>query len=314
MSSTLTKEPPVIAPAPEELKLGRRHSRKAGLFDPELLKTAFRQSLVMLRPDIQWKNPVMFTVEVGTVLTLIYTIAKLFGYTARRPVGYLLWLDFWLVATLLFANFASAIAEARGTWGCGRLTRQVVISLLMLGTPFHKGESQTKNGSRGAKMVAALSSSYLCYNLSPSFPAQARQDDAECGGYAFALLQFHPEDAAGVELDSLSRTDYLDHESGVQLRFWVEAQGDFAALAFDCGNAQALAHGLEHRKLEQIFYRLGQRAEAIRKFFAYVLAFRFRGYRRNPFVGAQAQIFAGDVLFWNSHIHPEIDGGAQFER
>ena len=34
----------------------------------------------MLRPDIQWKNPVMFVVEVGTVLTLIYTIAKLFGY------------------------------------------------------------------------------------------------------------------------------------------------------------------------------------------------------------------------------------------
>ena len=217
MSSTVDKQLPTTTPASDDLKLVRRHSRRARLFDPELLRAAFKHSLVMLRPDIQWKNPVMFVVEVGTVLTLIYTVAKLFGYTSAAPVGYLLWLDFWLVATLLFANFASSIAEARGTWGCGRLTRQVVISLLMLGTPFHKGESQTKNGSRGAKMVAALSSSYLCYNLSPSFPAQARQDDAECGGYAFALLQFHPEDAAGVELDSLSRTDYLDHESGVQI-------------------------------------------------------------------------------------------------
>ncbi len=114
MPNTLTKEPPVTGPTPEELKLGRRHSRKAGLFEPELLKTAFRQSLVMLRPDIQWKNPVMFTVEVGTVLTIIYTIAKLLGYQSAAGVGYLLALDFWLVATLLFANFASAIAEARG--------------------------------------------------------------------------------------------------------------------------------------------------------------------------------------------------------
>jgi K+-transporting ATPase ATPase B chain len=79
-----------------------------------LLKPAFRQSLVMLRPDIQWKNPVMFTVEVGTVLTIIYTIANYLGYQSAAGVGYLLALDFWLVATLLFANFASAIAEARG--------------------------------------------------------------------------------------------------------------------------------------------------------------------------------------------------------
>ena len=114
MSSTLVKEPPKIGPRFEELKLGRRHSRKAGLFEPELLKTAFRQSLVMLRPDIQWKNPVMFVVEVGTVLTIIYTIAKLLGYQSAAPLKYLLSLDFWLVSTLLFANFASAIAEARG--------------------------------------------------------------------------------------------------------------------------------------------------------------------------------------------------------
>ena len=114
MSSTLMKEPLRIGPTPEELKLGRRHSRRAGIFDPELLKPAFRQSLVMLRPDIQWKNPVMFVVEVGTVLTIIYTIANLLGYQSTAGVGYLLALDFWLVATLLFANFASAIAEARG--------------------------------------------------------------------------------------------------------------------------------------------------------------------------------------------------------
>jgi len=101
-------------PSPEDLKISRRHSRKAGLFDPQLMKTAFWESLVMLRPDIQWKNPVMFVVEVGTVLTLIYTVAKAFGVASAASMGYLLSLDFWLIATLLFANFASAIAEARG--------------------------------------------------------------------------------------------------------------------------------------------------------------------------------------------------------
>jgi K+-transporting ATPase ATPase B chain len=99
---------------PQELKLKRRHSRQAGLLDPQLLKVAFRQSLIMLRPDIQWKNPVMFVVEVGTVLTLLYTVAVLFGYESQATLGYLVQLDIWLVLTLLFANFASALAEARG--------------------------------------------------------------------------------------------------------------------------------------------------------------------------------------------------------
>ena len=54
MSNVVTEDPPVSVPTPEELKLGRRHSRKAGLFEPELLKIALRQSLIMLRPDIQW--------------------------------------------------------------------------------------------------------------------------------------------------------------------------------------------------------------------------------------------------------------------
>jgi K+-transporting ATPase ATPase B chain len=98
-----------------EAKLARRHARRQGLFEPFLLRTAFVQSLVMLRPDIQWKNPVMFVVEVGTVLSIIYTIAKFLNpneYLAGR--AYLIALDFWLLLTILFANFAEALAEARG--------------------------------------------------------------------------------------------------------------------------------------------------------------------------------------------------------
>ncbi len=114
MRGISAQESPAAASTSEELKLGRRHSRRAGLFDPDILKPAFIQSLVMLRPDIQWKNPVMFVVEVGTVLTGLYTVARLLGYESAVSASYLLALDFWLVATLLFANFASAVAEARG--------------------------------------------------------------------------------------------------------------------------------------------------------------------------------------------------------
>ncbi len=93
----------------------RRLSRRKGLFAPDLLKTALVQSLVMLRPDIQWRNPVMFVVEVGTVLSILYTVAKAISPDAYQAgLGYLIALDVWLFLTVLFANFASALAEARG--------------------------------------------------------------------------------------------------------------------------------------------------------------------------------------------------------
>ena len=118
MSKTIASiAPSVTGPSPEELKLTRRATRRAGLFAPELLKAALRQSFIMLRPDIQWKNPVMFVVEVGTVLTLLYTLAHprmLNLIQTSAGLGYLIALDVWLFLTVLFANFATALAEARG--------------------------------------------------------------------------------------------------------------------------------------------------------------------------------------------------------
>ena len=66
----------------------------------------------MLRPDIQWKNPVMFVVEVGTVLSIIFTIRAMLGFGSQAGVGYLIAVDVWLFLTVVFANFASALAEA----------------------------------------------------------------------------------------------------------------------------------------------------------------------------------------------------------
>src|ERR1700749_800448 len=122
--STLTPPSGTPKPSPESLgggdysaeqtKAARRESRRASLFAPEMTKAALKQSFVMLRPDIQWKNPVMFVVEVGTVLTIILTIRAIAGAASAVPIGYLLPLHFGLFFTVLFANFATSLAEARG--------------------------------------------------------------------------------------------------------------------------------------------------------------------------------------------------------
>ena len=116
MTQLLMSEQPLGSEdySPEETKSARRQSQRKGLFAPDLMKSALKQSFVMLRPDIQWKNPVMFVVEVGTVLSIIFTIRAMLGYSSQAGVLYLVALDIWLFLTVVFANFASALAEARG--------------------------------------------------------------------------------------------------------------------------------------------------------------------------------------------------------
>ena len=92
-----------------------RRTRRQNLFAPDLVRAALKQSFIMLRPDIQWTNPVMFVVEVGAILTLLFVLeALLVGSASRVPVTYFIALDAWLFLTVLFANFATALAEARG--------------------------------------------------------------------------------------------------------------------------------------------------------------------------------------------------------
>lgn len=76
---------------------------------------ALKQAFVMLRPDIQWKNPVMFVVEVGAFLTLLFVARAAIGSSVSQvSITYFMALDVWLFLTVLFANFATAFAEARG--------------------------------------------------------------------------------------------------------------------------------------------------------------------------------------------------------
>ncbi|HEV2497959.1 MAG TPA: potassium-transporting ATPase subunit KdpB [Terriglobia bacterium] len=85
------------------------------MWTPELGKEALKEAFRMLRPDIQWKNPVMFVVELGAFLTLLYVIRDAFTTAPQLvPISYFIALDIWLFLTVIFANFATALAEARG--------------------------------------------------------------------------------------------------------------------------------------------------------------------------------------------------------
>ncbi len=84
----------------------------AGLFDPTLLKPAVLTAFKKLSPRTQLRNPVMFCVYLGSVLTTILWIAALLGQ-AEAPSGFIFSIGAWLWGTVLFANFAESLAEGR---------------------------------------------------------------------------------------------------------------------------------------------------------------------------------------------------------
>ena len=82
------------------------------LFDPALLGPAVRDAFVKLDPRVQWRNPVMFVVYVGSILTTVLGAQALGGH-GEAPAGFIIAVAVWLWFTVLFANFAEALAEGR---------------------------------------------------------------------------------------------------------------------------------------------------------------------------------------------------------
>jgi len=112
---TVTAPPAEPKPSLKELEtttLISRGVRARPLFDPEILKRATKESFVKLNPRMVAKNPVMFVVEVGAALTTVFVIKDVF--TGAGGVFFGVQIAFWLWFTVVFANFAEAMAEARG--------------------------------------------------------------------------------------------------------------------------------------------------------------------------------------------------------
>src|ERR1700722_19470245 len=89
-----------------------RGARSRPLFDAEIVKRATKESFMKLNPRAVAKNPVMFVVEVGAALTTIYVIKD--AVTGAGNLLFGVQIALWLWFTVLFANFAEAMAEARG--------------------------------------------------------------------------------------------------------------------------------------------------------------------------------------------------------
>jgi len=114
MSTTVTppKAPPTAPQDDPTSLLPKKLVRARPLFDPEIVRSATVASFAKLNPVTLLKNPVMFVVEAGAAITTIFLIRDLF--TGGAGIGFQIQISIWLWFTVLFANFAEAMAEARG--------------------------------------------------------------------------------------------------------------------------------------------------------------------------------------------------------
>ncbi|SFJ85117.1 potassium-transporting ATPase subunit KdpB [Myroides guanonis] len=119
-------------------------SNSITMFKKDLFYKSLKQAFVKLNPKSMFRNPVMFTVWIGTFIMLIVSIATLFGVKEQGSFAYNVAVFLTLFLTLLFANFAEAIAEARGKAQADSLrkTRQETPAKLQNGSVVSSAELQ----------------------------------------------------------------------------------------------------------------------------------------------------------------------------
>lgn len=125
-----------------------KNNKSASLFEKEQVLTSLKQSFVKLDPRIMVKNPIMFTVEVCTAIMFLMMIYSIFD-NAQGSFVYNAWVFVILFITLLFANFAEAIAEARGKAQADSLRKtreETPAKLLVNGQIKTTSSSQLKKG------------------------------------------------------------------------------------------------------------------------------------------------------------------------
>ena len=125
-----------------------KNNKSASLFEKEQVLTSLKQSFVKLNPRIMVKNPIMFTVEVCTAIMFLVMIYSIFD-NAQGSFVYNAWVFVILFIALLFANFAEAIAEARGKAQADSLRKtreETPAKLLVNGQIKTTSSSQLKKG------------------------------------------------------------------------------------------------------------------------------------------------------------------------
>ena len=121
------------------------------LFDPEIIGRATKESFVKLNPAALAKNPVIFVVEVGAAVTTILLAHDIF--TGAAAIGFALQIALWLWFTVLFANFAEAMAEARGKAQADSLRKTKTDALAKRCTASGKIEEVSASALRSGDVV-----------------------------------------------------------------------------------------------------------------------------------------------------------------
>ena len=119
MSVALSPNPnPLAGGAPEaspnSSPTPQRQRQARPLFDPAIVRRAIKDAFVKLDPRVQARNPVMFVVWVGSIVTTLFFVEDIFKHASRWETAFVGQIALWLWFTVLFANFAEAIAEGRG--------------------------------------------------------------------------------------------------------------------------------------------------------------------------------------------------------
>ena len=149
-----------VTPPPVENKKEVKHeaaaliskgARSRPLFDPEIVRRAIKESFVKLNPMKVAKNPVMFVVEVGAALTTIFVIKD--AIAGAGGVFFGIQIALWLWFTVIFANFAEAMAEARGKAQADALRKTKVDTVAHKVLPDDKFEMVPASKLRGGDVV-----------------------------------------------------------------------------------------------------------------------------------------------------------------
>jgi potassium-transporting ATPase ATP-binding subunit len=124
------------------------NTRKRSLWDTKIVRRALVDALVKLNPRTMMKNPVMFVVEVGSLITTIYLFRNIAAH--HESVRFDLQITLWLWFTVLFANFAEAMAEGRGKAQADALRRAksetIAVRLRIDGTTENVASSDLRSG------------------------------------------------------------------------------------------------------------------------------------------------------------------------
>ena len=121
-----------------------KESKSKSLWDAKIVRRALVDSLIKLHPRTMMRNPVMFVVEVGSVITTVLLLKGALGH--QQGFSFNLQITLWLWFTVLFANFAEAMAEGRGKAQADTLRRAKSETVANRPTP--TGCTETVPGSK----------------------------------------------------------------------------------------------------------------------------------------------------------------------